>query len=99
MGDDNRTAIDYESILACYLRLRVLAGDLLEIQAVCSQIIADFEGAYEGDAKEEVDLFLASLSAHLERLSAFYYKMSDFVMTTSNSFEQTDYGTAQNMEM
>ncbi len=98
MCDDNRTSIDYECTLACYLRLRVLAGDLLETQAICSEIIADFEGAYEGDAKTEINAFLTSLSAHLQRLSAFYYKMSDFLMTTSDSFKQTDYGTAQNME-
>ena len=98
MGDNNMTSMDYESTIACYLRLRVLAGDLLETQVVCSEIINDFGEAYIGDAKAEIDIFLSSLSAHLQRLAAFYYKMSDYLMTTSDSFKQTDYGTAQNME-
>lgn len=72
--------------------------DLLETEAVCSKIINEFGEAYIGDAKAEIDTFLSSLSAHLQRLAAFYYKMSDYLMTTSDSFKQTDYGTAQNME-
>ena len=98
MGDNNMTSMDYESTIACYFRLRVLAEDLLETEAVCSKIINEFGAAYIGDAKAEIDAFLSSLSAHLQRLAAFYYKMSDFLMTTSDSFQQTDYGTTQNME-
>ena len=55
-----------------------------------SGLSAAFAEGYEGDATEEVGMFLANLPTHIYRLILFYTKMGDYIVMTSQSFMEND---------
>lgn len=92
------TNCNHEAMVTCYLALNAIMQELnTAYQTVC-EINTDFQSAYEGDAKEEIDMFLTNLPRQIYRLALFYEKMASFVMLTSQSFQESDNKMVENVE-
>lgn len=99
MGYDNgETGCNYEAMAGLYMILKVMVGMLVETVEKAEGLQTSFDEAYEGDAKEEVNMFLTSLPRHIERLALFYDKMADYIDMTAATFMTNDIRRAQNME-
>ncbi len=71
----NEPLIVGEEVLDYSVRLCDVAGRLGEALALLEEIKAVFGAeCYEGEALEEMTLFVESLSAHISRLMQFYMK-------------------------
>lgn len=63
-----------------------------------STLAESFTADYEGEATDEVQMFLESLPVHIHKLMLLYYKMAQFIQVTSESFQTNDISMVQNME-
>lgn len=98
MGNDEKTTCNQEAMLGFYLMLSDMVINLNEAyQKVCEAKMT-FETCYSGDAQKEIELFLSSLPAHINRLAIFYSKLMEFIYATAESLLQNDIKMAQNME-
>lgn len=93
-----KTQCNYEVLRSCCDRLGKIVANLNSAYEMAEKLLAAFDEAYEGDAKPEVDMFLASLPIHIYRLELFYSKMLFFVWATIMSFEENDTQMTKNME-
>lgn len=98
MGDDNSTKCDQEAMLGYWFMLADIITNLNEAYEKADSLLTKFDEAYEGDAKEEVDIFLTSMPRHIYRLELFYTKMMEFIQMTAESLFQNDTAMSANME-
>jgi hypothetical protein len=85
------TVCDQPSMLG----ITIMLADIMQQLQNAKETIAD---SYEGEAKEEMELFFGSLPMHIERLTLFYGKMEEYVWTTAESFMKNDRMMCENME-
>ena len=96
MGN-NVTVCDYMAMLLGFQGLAGVIKDLEAAHEMTKKLMADLEEAYEGEAKEEIGIFLESLSVHIFKLELFYSKMMEFIKKTSQSFMENDAAMTENM--
>lgn len=92
------TVCNHEVMALCFTELSIIVANLHSAYEKAEQLISEFDEAYEGDAKSEVNMFLTSLPRHIYRLELFYSKMMNFIMMTSLSFMENDTQMADKME-
>lgn len=91
MSDNNRkSTCDPQAMTEFDATLREIDELLEEAKRKASRLFSEFDSAYEGEAKEEVLLFLNNLPKHIYRLQILYKKQDDFVCMTMQSFLQND---------
>ncbi len=98
MGENDETKCDHVVMANWYIGIQSLMVQLSTIKETADTMYKTFVAAYEGDAKEEIELFMTSLSGNLSRLIAFYSKMASFISITSQSLLESDLKMTQNME-
>lgn len=98
MGDNSKISSD-PVVLKGFTDTLQSIDELLESACTdASTLSSDFEEAYEGEALEEVTIFLTSLPTHLERLQILYQKLEEYITMTSASFSSNDTVMAGKME-
>lgn len=98
MGDKSITQCDQEAMLGYWFMLAGIITDLNEAYEKADSLLEKFDEAYEGEAKEEADIFLTNMPRHIYRLEMFYAKMMEFIQTTAESLLQNDIAMTENME-
>ena len=98
MEDENRTICDQDAMMGYWFMLADIIANLNEAYEKADLLLGEFDEAYDGDAKEEVDIFLTSLPRHIYRLELFYTKMMEFIQVTAESLLQNDITMTENME-
>lgn len=98
MEDENDTICDQDAMLGYWFMLADITANLNEAYEKATLLLGEFDEAYEGDAKEEVDIFLTNLPRHIYRLELFYTKMMEFIYVTAESLLQNDAAMTENME-
>lgn len=93
-----KTVCDPVALGDAYLELTNIQTALYGAYEQASTLAADFSEGYEGEAKDEVMLFLESLPMHIYRLSLFYGKMAQFLIMTYQSFMTNDRTMAGKLE-
>lgn len=95
---ERKTVCNLNVMLGAYQELTNIQTDLFEAYERAVTLAADFSESYEGEAKEEVVLFLDNLPIHIFKLSLFYGKMAQFVYMTKMSFMSNDQTMADKLE-
>lgn len=93
-----KTVCDLNVMWEAYMELTNIQTVLFGAYEQAETLAADFSESYEGEAKEEVELFLEKLPMHIYKLTLFYGKMAQFVTMTSMSFMSNDQTMADKME-
>lgn len=93
-----RTVCDLSMMGGAYIELTNIQTALFGAYEQAATLAGDFSESYEGEARDEVVLFLEKLPLHIYKLSLFYGKMAQFVITTSISFASNDQTMAEKLE-
>ena len=93
-----KTVCDLVALWDAYNELTNIQTTLYEAYEQVSTLATDFSESYEGEAKDEVVLFLENLPIHIYRLSLFYGKMAQFIYMTRQSFMTNDQTMANKLE-
>lgn len=97
-AEEKKTVCDLNVMLDIYMELTNIQTTLFAAYEQASTLAGDFSENYEGEAKDEVALFLEKLPLHIYKLSLFYGKMAQFVITTIMSFASNDQAMAEKLE-
>ncbi|MCM1155916.1 MAG: hypothetical protein NC314_04350 [Roseburia sp.] len=92
------TVCNLETMFSSYMELTSIQTALYEAYEQAATLATDFSESYEGEAKDEVVLFLENLPLHIYKLSLFYGKMAQFVSMTGMSFMTNDQIMAGRLE-
>ena len=102
MGDfdnkESKTVCSQMAMLLSATKLEYVMAALQDAYDKASTLAESFTADYEGEAVDEVRMFLESLPVHLNRLLLLYYKMEQFILVTAQSFQTNDTTMVQNME-
>ncbi len=99
MKEENKKLVcDQEAMAAYCLVLMGIIGELEAAAQMTAELQNLFETCYEGDAKEEVMIFLTNLTTHLQRLELFYSKITEFMAATAQALLNDDLKMSANME-
>lgn len=93
----NKTVCNYQTMFLSNSILSEIAERLAEAYQLTSGLSQEFQESYEGEAEEEVSLFLENLPKHLYKLSLFYGRMAQYVAVTTASFAVNDETLADKM--
>lgn len=96
--NEGKTVCDQGAMLGYWLMLTDIIMNLQEGYEKAAGLKDIFDGCYQGEAKEEVMIFLESLPLHIYRLSLMYSKLAEFTSTTAESLFNNDTAMAENME-
>lgn len=95
---EGKTVCDQGAMLGYYLMLVDIIINLQEGYEKAATLQNVFDSSYQGEAKEEIMIFLESLPLHMYRLSLMYCKLAEFTTTTAESFLNNDAAMADKME-
>lgn len=98
MGENTEIKCKQEKMAEWYIAIQEIAIELANEKEKTDKIYLQFTDAYEGDAKEEINMFLTSLSGNLGRLTSFYSKMASYISVTAQSFMASDTKMVENMK-
>lgn len=71
-----------EEVLSYIGRLGEIQGELEEAYSYARKCLGNLsEGAYEGQAREEMELFFCSLESHLQRMMLLYQAAASYIAT------------------
>lgn len=82
MGDKSITKCDQKAMLGYWFMLTGIITDLNEAYEKADSLLAKFDEAYEGEAKEEADIFLTNISPSLKKIKVYarrwlnYYRIA-----------------------
>lgn len=89
-GKGQKTVCNHEAMMEAFTELSNIQTALFGAYEQAAALSADFSESYEGEAKEEVMIFLNNLPIHLYKLTLFYGKMAQYVYVTKMSFKTSD---------
>lgn len=92
------TVVNYTAMQRIYTDLEAIMGTLLDMYNKVSTLEASFTADYQGEAVDEVQMFLESLPIHILRLEKLYDKMEAFIIVTLQSLQTNDAKMVENME-
>ncbi len=95
---EKKTVCDLNAMLDIYMELTNIQTTLFTAYEQVAPLAGKFSENYEGEAKDEVALFLEKLPRHIYKLSLFYGKMAQFVIATIMSFASNDQAMAEKLE-
>lgn len=102
MGDfynkESKTVCSQSEMVMAFVDLASIVGTLQDAYEKASELLGSFTADYEGEAADEVEIFLENLPVHIKRLMLLYYKMEQFILVTAQSFQTNDARMVQNME-
>ena len=98
MAHKKETKCNQNAMVGFYLMLADMVQNLNTAYEAAQSAFVIFDEGYEGDAKEEVNIFLANLPLHIYRLEIFYSKLMEFIAVTAESLLRNDEAMTRNME-
>ena len=97
-AEEKMTVCDFSMMWAAFMELTNIQATLFGAYEQVAPLAGEFSENYEGEAKDEVALFLEKLPVHIYKLSLFYGKMAQFVIATIMSFASNDQAMAEKLE-
>lgn len=94
---ENKTVCNLSAMFGAYMELTNIQTALFGAYEQAAALTAEFSESYEGEAKEEVVIFLENLPMHIYKLALFYGKMAQYVVMTCMSFEANDQAMADKL--
>lgn len=95
---EKMTVCDFSMMWAAFMELTNIQAALFGAYEQAAPLAGKFSESYEGEARDEVALFLEKLPVHIYKLSLFYGKMAQFVVKTRMSFASNDQTMADKLE-
>lgn len=90
MENNSTLKCDQEAMFGFYLMLMDITVSLTDAYEKAGNARDTLEGAYEGEAKSELSMFLRSLPMHIYRLQLLYTKLMEFIYVTADSMMKND---------
>lgn len=96
--DGDKLVCDQTAMMSMYLMLVAVVVELQEAELNLEALRDKLDEVYQGEAKQEMEIFFASFPIHINRLSLFYSKLAEYVYVTAQSFMENDIAMSENME-